>query len=114
MSDCLFCRIAVGEIESERVYEDEWVVAFRDIQPQAPLHLLIVPREHLTSLRELEEGHLELAGRLVLVAGELARREGLAEAGYRLVVNCGSDGGQAVDHLHFHLLGGRAMRWPPG
>ena len=114
MSDCIFCRIVRGEVPSERVYEDEQVVAFRDVNPQAPVHILVVPREHLVNALALGEPQKELAGHLILVANELARREGIAESGYRLVLNCNRDGGQSVDHLHLHLLGGRPMGWPPG
>lgn len=114
MSDCLFCRIAAGEIPSDIVHQDDHCVAFRDIDPQAPLHLLIVPRRHLASLAELDDGDADLAGHLLLVAARLAAAAGLTPLGYRVVVNCGSDGGQTVAHLHVHLLGRRAFAWPPG
>ncbi|MEN6301593.1 MAG: histidine triad nucleotide-binding protein [Armatimonadia bacterium] len=112
--DCLFCKIVRGEIPSGMVYEDERVYAFRDIDPQAPVHVLVVPREHIGRVSEVGEGKEELVGHLVWVAAEVARREGVEEDGYRLVINCGEHGGQAVEHLHVHLLGGRAMGWPPG
>ena len=112
-SDCLFCKIVSGAIPSTRVFEDEQSLAFADIHPQAPTHLLIIPKEHLTSLAHAAGDHAALLGHLVFVATELARSQGLAK-GYRLVVNTGDDGGQTVHHLHVHLLGGRQMHWPPG
>jgi histidine triad (HIT) family protein len=114
MSDCLFCRIVAGEIPSTRVAEDEHVVAIRDISPRAPTHVLLLPREHIRSAAELTEGDAALLGRLFASAAEIARNEGVAEGGYRIVTNIGSWGGQTVDHLHFHLMGGRAFSWPPG
>jgi histidine triad (HIT) family protein len=98
-----------GEVPSDIVYEDEDLVAFRDIAPQAPTHVLIVPRTHIRSVMELTEGQEELAGRFMVVAKKLAEREGIAESGYRLVINCGPDGGQLVSHLHVHLIGGRRL-----
>lgn len=112
--DCLFCRIVAGEIPSTRVFEDELVVAMRDIAPRAPTHILLLPREHIPSLRELTEGDGALVGHLLVTVQRIAADEGLAPSGYRLVVNVGEWGGQTVPHLHLHLLGGRAMRWPPG
>jgi len=111
---CLFCDIASGNIPSRRVHDDEQCVAFEDIQPQAPTHLLVVPREHLATLNDTSEQHEALLGHLVRVAGDLARTRGLADGGYRLVVNCGEGAGQSVFHLHLHLLGGRRLGWPPG
>lgn len=111
---CLFCRIVAGEIPSGKVHEDELVFAFDDINPVAPVHQLIVPKQHIGSAAELTEADAELLGRLFAVAGELAAAAGLPDSGYRLVTNVGADGGQSVDHLHFHLLGGRALSWPPG
>ena len=114
MSDCIFCRIAQGEIPAQRVDETERVLAFRDIQPQAPTHLLLIPKQHVAgSAAELDAGHAELLGELFMLAARLAEREGLTQ-GWRLVTNVGQDAGQSVHHLHFHLLGGRSMRWPPG
>lgn len=113
MAECLFCRIAAKEIPTDFVYEDELVVAFRDINPQAPVHLLIIPKDHIPSVREIETAHPLLASRLLRVARDLAEREGLA-GGFRLVTNAGPDAGQTVPHLHLHLLGGRALGWPPG
>jgi histidine triad (HIT) family protein len=110
---CLFCKIASGDIPSTAVYQDERVYAFADINPQAPVHVLIVPREHIDSLAETTPEQNALLGHLMSVAAEIARNEGLAK-GYRIVVNTGEDGGQTVDHLHLHLMGGRQMTWPPG
>lgn len=112
--DCLFCRIVGGEVPSTKVLEDDLVVAFRDVAPRAPTHVLIVPREHVPSVRELTEEDGALAGHLLVTADRIAREEGISDAGYRLVVNVGPWGGQSVEHLHLHLLGGRAMTWPPG
>jgi histidine triad (HIT) family protein len=111
--DCLFCKIVEGTIPSTRVYEDEDCVAFADIHPQAPVHLLIVPREHISSLAEAVEEHRPLLGHLLWTATKLARENGLSR-GYRTVINTGDDGGQTVAHLHVHLLGGRSLSWPPG
>jgi histidine triad (HIT) family protein len=113
-SDCLFCRIARGEIPATLVHIDDQVVAFRDISPQAPVHVLVIPKEHLASLDATDATHRELLGKLQLTAAEIARKEGIAEGGYRTVLNVGADGGQTVHHIHLHLLGGRALAWPPG
>jgi histidine triad (HIT) family protein len=110
---CLFCKIIDGSIPSKPEYQDEKCYAFSDIHPQAPVHLLIVPREHLGSLAAAGEEHPALLGHLLGIAANLARAKGLAK-GYRVVINTGEDGGQTVDHLHLHLLGGRPMTWPPG
>ena len=112
--DCLFCKIAAGEIPSTKVYEDDVVVAFRDIAPRAPTHILIIPRDHIASAADLTEEHASMLGRLFAVAARIARDEGIADGGYRLVSNVGRWGGQTVDHLHIHLLGGRPFSWPPG
>jgi histidine triad (HIT) family protein len=112
--DCLFCKIAAGEIPSTKVHEDDAVFAFRDIAPRAPTHILVIPRDHIASAAELTEDDGPMLGRLFATIAEIARREGLADAGYRLVSNVGRWGGQTVDHLHVHLLGGRAFEWPPG
>jgi histidine triad (HIT) family protein len=114
MTDCIFCKIAAGEIPATRVYEDDECVVFRDLSPQAPVHVLVIPRAHLTGADALTPEHQGLAGHLLWVAAEVARREGLADRGYRLVINQGREGGQTVDHLHIHVIGGRAMAWPPG
>lgn len=113
-TDCLFCRIAGGEIPAEPVKEDEEIVAFRDIDPQAPTHVLIIPRRHISSVNALNEDDAELMGRLFVAAREVARSEGVAESGYRLIMNTGPDARQSVDHVHLHLIGGRGMSWPPG
>jgi histidine triad (HIT) family protein len=112
--DCLFCKIVTGEIPATQVYADDLVVAIRDIAPRAPTHILLMPREHIRSAAELTEAHGPLLGRLFAVAADLARREGIADSGYRVVTNVGRWGGQTVDHLHVHLMGGRAFTWPPG
>jgi histidine triad (HIT) family protein len=113
-SDCLFCRIVRHEIPADIVHEDGDLVAFRDINPQAPVHVLIIPKKHIATLNDLTAGDGALVGKLVLAAQALARNEGIAEAGYRTLMNCNVHGGQSVFHLHLHLLGGRAMKWPPG
>ena len=114
MNTCLFCKMIAGEIEPSKVYEDEHVLAFRDINPQAPVHVLIVPKQHIATLNDIEEAHAAVLARLLLTAKRVARDEGLADNGYRTVMNCNADGGQTVFHLHLHLLGGRRMGWPPG
>ncbi len=114
MADCIFCRIVAGQIPAKIVYEDPAVLAFHDLQPQAPIHLLIVPKQHLDRVSDLDENTALLAGQLVAASNRLAQELGIAQTGYRLVINCNSDGGQSVYHLHLHLLGGRPMPWPPG
>ena len=113
-TDCLFCRIVSGEIPATLVHQDERLVAFRDISPQAPIHILIIPRDHIASLDEVHDDDRDLLGTLLLTARDLARAEGIADEGYRTVLNVGSDGGQSVHHIHLHLLGGRSLTWPPG
>jgi histidine triad (HIT) family protein len=113
-SDCLFCRIVVGEIPSTQVHEDDLVLAIRDIAPRAPTHILLMPKAHIASALELTEADSPMIGHMFAVAADLARSEGIAEVGYRLVSNVGRWGGQSVDHLHVHLMGGRAFEWPPG
>jgi histidine triad (HIT) family protein len=113
-SDCPFCRIAAGEAPARVVYADDQVMAFRDIAPRAPIHVLVIPRRHLVSLMDLQEEDTPLVGRLVSAIQEVARREGIAASGFRVVSNNGHDGGQTVDHLHFHVFGRRFMTWPPG
>ena len=114
MDDCIFCRIAAGQIPSKVVHADGDIVAFRDIDPKAPTHVLVIPRRHIDSVNELEPGDADLIGRMVLVAKSIAATESIAGPGYRLVVNTGPDGGQSVSHLHLHVMGGRGLRWPPG
>ena len=113
-TDCLFCRIIGGELPAAQIYSDEAVVAIRDISPQAPTHVLLLSRRHIPSVRDLTAADGATVGALVAAAAKVAVQEGVAEGGYRLVVNVGRDGGQTVDHLHVHLLGGRPMHWPPG
>lgn len=113
-TDCLFCKVAAGGVPADFVHEGERLVAFRDIDPKAPLHVLVIPREHVTSLDAAEAEHRDLLGEALLLAAEIARAEGVASDGYRTVINTGGDGGQTVHHLHVHVLGGRSMRWPPG
>ena len=114
MSDCLFCKIAAKTIPAKLVHEDDQVIAFDDINPQAPVHTLVIPRRHVASMAELNEADADLLGHLLLVGNQIAKQKGIAEGGYRLVVNTGRNGGQTVFHLHLHLLGGRPMHWPPG
>lgn len=114
MTDCLFCRIATGEIPAQVVFDNEHVVAFRDVDPQAPVHVLVIPRAHIGGVGDAAEDRRELLGELLLAATEVARREGVAGSGYRLVINNGRDANQTVPHLHVHVLGGRHMGWPPG
>lgn len=111
--DCLFCKIAADELESERVYESDAVVAFRDINPAAPVHVLVVPRDHVESVAQLTRAYGDVLGEIFEAIATLARDAGL-ERGYRVVTNVGADAGQSVGHLHFHLIGGRSMSWPPG
>ncbi len=107
--DCIFCQIVAGKLTSEIVYRDEEVIAFPDINPQAPVHLLIIPKRHIPSLTHLSEAEAQLIGHMVNIANQLAKREGVSESGYRLVINCGKEGGQLVPHLHMHLLGGHKL-----
>jgi histidine triad (HIT) family protein len=111
---CIFCRIAGGEIEAEVLHRDEWVTAFRDNNPQAPVHVLVIPNEHVPSIAQVEGSRGELVVRMIETANRIAREDGIAEDGYRLVINQGRHGGQSVDHVHLHLLGGRSLGWPPG
>ncbi len=113
MSNCIFCRIASGEIPARIVHEDDLVMAFHDLSPVAPTHLLLIPKRHVSSLAAVEEGDGEMLGRLLSVSSRLATESGLV-GGFRVVSNAGADAGQSVDHLHLHLLGGRAFAWPPG
>ena len=113
MDDCLFCKIIAGDISADKVYENERILAFRDINPQAPIHILIIPKLHISTLNDLQPEHTELTGELIRTASELAKKEGIAEAGYRTGFNCNDAGGQTVYHIHLHLLGGRTFGWPP-
>ncbi|MDD5271911.1 MAG: histidine triad nucleotide-binding protein [Methylovulum sp.] len=112
MSDCLFCKMVVGVIKPDVVFEDDAVLAFRDINPQAPVHILVIPKQHVATLNDLDSA--ELGGRLLRAAAAIAKQEGLAADGYRVNINCNKKGGQEVYHLHLHILGGRQMTWPPG
>jgi len=112
MTNCLFCKMVAGDIKPDVVYEDDTVMAFRDINPQAPVHILVIPKRHIATLNEIDD--TLLAGQLLQTAVKLAEQEGIAEEGYRALFNCNRNGGQAVYHLHLHLLGGRALHWPPG
>lgn len=114
MSECLFCRIIEGSIPAKKVFEDDKVVVIQDIAPAAPVHLLVIPREHIVNALDLREEHEALIGHIYTVAGRLARELGVAEAGFRIVNNNNADAGQSVFHIHFHLLAGRRMQWPPG
>ena len=111
--DCVFCKIVSGEIPSKKAYEDDKVLAFFDLEPQAPVHILIVPKEHIESVDRVNSQNSQIIGYIFEIAAKLAKEFGLSK-GYRIVTNCGEDGGQTVGHLHFHLLGGRFMQWPPG
>jgi histidine triad (HIT) family protein len=111
---CLFCRIVAGEIPSTKVAEDDVVLAIRDIAPRSPTHVLVMPREHIASAADLTDADAPLVGRIFATAAAIARQEGIAEGGYRIVTNVGAWGGQTVDHLHFHVMGGRPFTWPPG
>jgi histidine triad (HIT) family protein len=112
--DCLFCKISAGTIPADIVHQDDLVVAFRDINPKAPTHILLIPRRHIPSAADLSGTDSEMLGRLFTVSSQIARDAGIAQGGYRLVSNVGAGAGQSVFHLHFHLLGGRSMSWPPG
>jgi len=114
MTDCLFCKIIKGEIPADKIFEDDAILAFNDINAQAPSHVLIIPKKHITTMNDLVDEDVEVVGRLIKVAADIAKEKGFADAGYRTVMNCNQDGGQAVYHIHLHLLGGRQMTWPPG
>ena len=114
MSDCIFCKIVKGEIKTEFVYEDSDVVAFNAIKPEAPVHIVIIPRRHVERISDIGKKDAGLVAKLFLVAAKLAQEKSIEPSGYRLVINCGKDAGQVVFHLHLHLLGGRKLSWPPG
>ncbi len=114
MSDCLFCKMVAGEIKPDVVYEDDAVLAFRDINPQAPVHVLVIPKQHISTINDIQDEQAELIGRLYLGAKSVAEQEGIAAHGYRTVMNCNAAAGQTVFHIHLHLLGGRNLSWPPG
>lgn len=114
MGECIFCKIINGEIPCSKVFEDDKILAFNDINPEAPTHVLIIPKEHIASVNELNEHNIDVIGHIFLKAKEIAKKLGIAEEGYRIVNNCGKNGGQTVGHIHYHLLGGRELQWPPG
>lgn len=114
MSDCLFCKMINGEIKPDTVLETDDVLAFRDINPQAPTHVLVIPKQHISTINDLDGKHAELVGRLYLAAQQVAKQEGIDQSGYRTVMNCQEGAGQSVFHIHLHVLGGRRMNWPPG
>ncbi|BBL72270.1 histidine triad nucleotide-binding protein [Methylogaea oryzae] len=114
MAECIFCKMAAGEIKPAIVHETDQVLAFRDINPRAPVHVLVIPKKHIATLNDLDAGDTQLAGELLQTAKIVAEMEGLSQNGYRTVINCNAHGGQEVFHLHIHVLGGRAMKWPPG
>ncbi len=114
MSDCIFCKIVSGDIPADILYQDENVLAFRDLSPQAPLHFLVIPKKHISSINDIQSDDAELIGQLYLAAKTIAKQEGVDESGYRCVMNCNDDGGQTVHHIHLHVLGKRQMTWPPG
>ena len=111
---CIFCKIVRKDIQSKVVFEDSEVMAFEDVKPQAPVHIIIIPKGHIEKVSDLEDRDADLAGRLILRAKDIANRKNIQESGYRIVINCNKDAGQAVFHLHLHLLGGRSFSWPPG
>ena len=112
--DCLFCKILDGEIPCDKVYENEHVIVFRDVNPQAPTHVLVIPRNHISTVNDLTEDNKNIVGEMMLAAQHVAKLEGIDEAGYRLIMNCNEGAGQTVFHIHLHVLGGRALNWPPG
>jgi histidine triad (HIT) family protein len=114
MTDCLFCKIRDGEIAGDMVYEDDEVLAFRDVNPQAPTHVLVIPRKHIATTNDLDDTDAAIVGKMMLAAKKIAADEGFAAEGYRLVLNCNEGAGQTVFHIHMHLLGGRRLTWPPG
>lgn len=114
MSDCIFCKIANGEIPSDKIFEDDKVLVFNDISPQSPVHFLVIPKEHIPSIKYIDEENADIIKHIILVINKIAKEKGLYDKGYRIVNNCGEFGGQTVEHLHFHVLGGRQLMWPPG
>ena len=114
MTDCLFCKIRDGEIPCDKVYEDDDVIAFRDVNPQASTHILVIPKKHIATINDLGNEDIALTGKMIFAAKKLAADEGIEEDGYRLVLNCNDGAGQTVFHIHLHLIGGRRMGWPPG
>ncbi|MBL4583269.1 MAG: histidine triad nucleotide-binding protein [Pseudomonadales bacterium] len=111
---CIFCKIVAGEIPAEIIYQDDDVMCFKDVAPQAPTHLLVIPKKHIGSIAELKDSDTNLAGKILVTATAMAKDQGISESGYRVAMNCGDEGGQTVGHIHMHVLGGRQMGWPPG
>jgi len=114
MNDCIFCKIVSGDIPAEKIFENETVMAFNDLNPQAPLHALVIPKKHVSTINDMQEADAQLVGEMFLAAKQIAADEGLSERGYRTVMNCNEEAGQSVFHIHLHVLGGRPMAWPPG
>lgn len=114
MSNCIFCKIISGEIPAKKVFENDNIIAFNDINPEAPVHILIIPKKHIASVNDITEQDINIIGEIFLAAKEIAKSQGVSEDGYRVVTNCGEKAGQSVQHLHYHLLGGRNLKWPPG
>ncbi len=114
MTDCIFCKIAQGEIPSDIVYEDDKIIAFKDLNPQSPMHILVIPKKHIESTNYIDEENSYIIGHIFVVINKLVKEFGVDEEGYRIVSNCGENGGQTVPHIHFHLLAGRQLLWPPG
>jgi len=114
MSECLFCMIDKGDLPAEKVYDDGNIFAIKDINPQAPVHFLIIPKKHFSTILEVKEADHEMIGSIYSVANQLAKKNGLDQTGFRIVLNCGAEAGQSVFHIHYHLLGGRVLKWPPG
>lgn len=114
MEECIFCKISNNEIPSKKVYEDDKVFCFEDINPKAPVHVLLIPKKHITSINHLSLEDSELMGHMMLIIKEVAKKMGIHESGYRVAINCGEDGGQEVPHIHLHILGGKSLSWPPG
>lgn len=114
MSDCLFCKFVSAELQADVVYQDDDVLAFRDINPQAPMHVLVIPKRHIATINDLQGSDAELVGKMYLAAARVASQAGYADSGYRSVMNCNADAGQTVFHIHLHVLAGRALTWPPG
>ncbi|SHI37765.1 histidine triad (HIT) family protein [Clostridium cavendishii DSM 21758] len=114
MADCIFCKIINGDIPSKKIYEDDKVLAFHDISPEAPVHFLVIPKEHIVSANEINEENSKIIAHIFIIINKIVRELNVADAGYRIINNCGTDGGQTVGHMHFHILAGRNLKWPPG
>lgn len=114
MTDCIFCKIGAGEIPTDYLYEDDDLVAFRDLNPHAPLHVLVIPKKHISTINDIQEEDAPIVGKMIRVAAKIAKEHGYDESGFRLTMNCNDDGGQTVFHIHLHLLAGRQLHWPPG